>query len=68
MRIRTVTVGLHATVPNPQVPYSNVKPSVELTAEIADDENLDAIHKELAGLASVFLTQQIQGALAIPLE
>lgn len=49
MRITTIRVGAALTVPHPTVPYANVRPTIEIEAEIPEGADIVAIRNELQG-------------------
>jgi hypothetical protein len=51
MQIKQISVTTGRVLPYPRVPYSNCKPGVTLTAELAETDDPHAVHDELSRIA-----------------
>jgi hypothetical protein len=58
MKIKTIEVSTSLTIPDGR--YGSIRPSVGLTAEVGEDENLDTVHKELSRMVMVLFMREVQ--------
>ena len=63
MKLKTISVGYAITIPQPTgIPYSNIRPSIEIQAEVGEGENINMVHKNLCACARTLMMQQAQDA------
>lgn len=64
MKIKTVTVGLGRTFPDPFEGYANLRPSVTFEAELEEGDDPAVIRRLLDEMAKQALDEQLQGLVS----